>query len=251
MLFIMTTILQLLLTINLTLIGGILPLIERKYLSLIQRRVGPKFVGYKGRLQFLADALKMFLKGKIIPHKLNNTLFFIWPLSFLSCIYLLHLNTFWGVNLVIADIEYNLLFMTIINLMLSCFSFFAGYFTKNKYGIIGAFRFVLVVSCGEIVVTSVFLLFIFFTSSLTLCNFYYLQFEYCFALIFNGVALVVFLILLVEVAKSPFDLAEAETELVTGFHTEYGAFFFALFYLGEYLHIYFSSAFIVFALLGF
>ena len=47
--------------INVTLIGGILPLIERKYLSLIQRRVGPKFVGYKGRLQFIADALKMFL----------------------------------------------------------------------------------------------------------------------------------------------------------------------------------------------
>lgn len=53
-------IINLIILINLTLIVGVLPLIERKYLSLVQRRVGPKFVGYKGRLQFIADALKMF-----------------------------------------------------------------------------------------------------------------------------------------------------------------------------------------------
>ena len=61
--------------INVTLIGGILPLIERKYLSLIQRRVGPKFVGYKGRLQFIADALKMFLKGCLVPSQVNSFFF--------------------------------------------------------------------------------------------------------------------------------------------------------------------------------
>ena len=144
-----------------------------------------------------------------------------------------------------------MLFITILNLLLSCFSFFAGFFTKNKYGIIGSFRFVLVVSCGEIAMTTLFLLFILFSKSLSLSCFWFIQVEYCFSLIFNCCIVLVFLILLVEVAKSPFDLAEAETELVTGFHTEYGAFFFALFYLGEYLHIYFSSSFIVFVSTGF
>lgn len=62
--------------INIVLVGGILPLIERKYLSLIQRRVGPKFVGYKGRLQFIADALKMFLKGCLIPSEVNQFFFY-------------------------------------------------------------------------------------------------------------------------------------------------------------------------------
>jgi NADH-quinone oxidoreductase subunit H len=67
---------QIVVLINVTLIGGILPLIERKYLSLIQRRIGPKFVGYKGRLQFIADALKMFLKGCIYPKNVNKLFFF-------------------------------------------------------------------------------------------------------------------------------------------------------------------------------
>lgn len=69
-------IIHVIILINITLIGGILPLIERKYLSLIQRRVGPKFVGYKGRLQFIADALKMFLKGCVVPNSANSFFFF-------------------------------------------------------------------------------------------------------------------------------------------------------------------------------
>lgn len=73
--------------INLTLIVGILPLIERKYLSLIQRRVGPKFVGYKGRLQFIADALKMFLKQCIRPNRANPVLFYGAPMSVLCMCY--------------------------------------------------------------------------------------------------------------------------------------------------------------------
>jgi len=77
MIYTLHIVLQIIMLINLTLIGGILPLIERKYLSLIQRRVGPKFVGYKGRLQFIADALKMFLKGVFIP-KHVNTFFFLF-----------------------------------------------------------------------------------------------------------------------------------------------------------------------------
>ena len=75
-------IINIIILINLTLIAGILPLIERKYLSLIQRRVGPTFVGYKGRLQFIADALKMFLKGCIVPNKVNHLYFFFFLLAY-------------------------------------------------------------------------------------------------------------------------------------------------------------------------
>ena len=77
------------LLILLTLLGGVLPLIERKYLSLIQRRVGPTFVGYKGRLQFIADAMKMFLKGCIKPNQVNSFFFFLLPslLVFLCYLY--------------------------------------------------------------------------------------------------------------------------------------------------------------------
>ena len=74
--------------INLTLIAGVLPLLERKYLSLIQRRVGPTFVGYKGRLQFIADALKMFLKSCLIPSRFNTQSVLFYPSLVLSTIYL-------------------------------------------------------------------------------------------------------------------------------------------------------------------
>jgi len=79
--------------INLTLIAGIIPLIERKYLSLIQRRVGPNFVGYKGRLQFIADALKLFVKGVIIPYNTNSIVFVYIPAVVLSLCYLFWVNT--------------------------------------------------------------------------------------------------------------------------------------------------------------
>ena len=78
--------------INLTLLAGIIPLIERKYLSLIQRRVGPNFVGYKGRLQFIADALKLFLKGSYVPYNVNKVLFFLSPAIILSTCYLFWIN---------------------------------------------------------------------------------------------------------------------------------------------------------------
>lgn len=80
--------LNIVILINLTLIAGILPLIERKYLALIQRRVGPTFVGYKGRLQFIADALKMFLKGCLIPNRANSFYFLFYPSLVLSVCYL-------------------------------------------------------------------------------------------------------------------------------------------------------------------
>lgn len=65
-------------------IGGLLPLLERKYLSLIQRRVGPKFVGFNGRLQFLTDSLKVLLKEFLVLKKVNKTFYIFIPIIFLS-----------------------------------------------------------------------------------------------------------------------------------------------------------------------
>lgn len=87
-------IINLITLINLTLIVGVLPLIERKYLSLVQIRVGPKFVGYKGRLQFIADALKMFLKQCLRPNRTNAVLFFAPPMMLLSLCYFYYINTY-------------------------------------------------------------------------------------------------------------------------------------------------------------
>lgn len=161
MLLLISTLLQIVIFINVTLIGGILPLVERKYLSLIQRRVGPKFVGQKGRMQFIVDALKMFLKGYFVPKSANIFLFLLGPIVFLSLIYLLYLCVFFGYNLIVIDLEYNLLLIPIINLLISLVSFFVGFFSKNKYAALSSLRIILVVVCGELLVTSFYMLLIF------------------------------------------------------------------------------------------
>jgi len=241
---------QIVVLINVTLIGGILPLIERKYLSLIQRRIGPKFVGYKGRLQFIADALKMFLKGCIYPKNVNKLFFFFWPSLFLSFTYLLYMNTLWGSSVLYMDIEFNLLFVTLVSICLNIIMFFSGYFSKNKYAAISAMRMVGFIACAELLLTVLNLILIHVAQSFQIAANIVIQEECIFIFNVLPILTIIILTILVEVNKSPFDLSEAETELVTGFHTEYGAFFFALFYLGEYFHIFFTSAFAVIMFLG-
>ena len=92
--YISNIILLIIILINLTLIAGILPLIERKLLSLMQRRVGPYFLGYRGRLQFIADAIKILVKDFFIPYKANKRLFIFSPVIILTLCYFLWLNIF-------------------------------------------------------------------------------------------------------------------------------------------------------------
>lgn len=237
--------------INITLIGGILPLIERKYLSLIQRRVGPKFVGYKGRLQFIADALKMFLKGCLIPAQVNTFFFLFWPAVVLSLCYLFWINSLWGVNTMYMEIEYNIVFLTLLSLGLNIAIFLTGYYSKNKYALLGSVRTLVVLFGLELLLGIFFTTLVLFINSFHISMIHIEQEEYSLSLLFSGVANFIVILILVEINKSPFDLNEAETELVTGYHTEYGAFFFALFYLGEYFHLFFTSTIMVYFFLGF
>jgi len=84
---IITFIYNIVLMLLLTLIIASLTLIERKFLSLLQRRVGPNYVGYKGRLQYIADALKLFIKGVLIPYEVNKFWFVLIPSTALSICY--------------------------------------------------------------------------------------------------------------------------------------------------------------------
>lgn len=236
--------------INIILIGGILPLIERKYLSLIQRRVGPKFVGYKGRLQFIADALKMFLKGCLIPAHVNEFFFLFWPAVTLSICFLFWLNAVWGVNLIYMELEYNIVFLALLSIFINFAIFLTGYFSKNKYALLGSVRTLVVFFGLELLLGLLFLNLIFLINSFHIMKFICLQEEYIFIIMFGIVGNFILILVMLEICKSPFDLNEAETELVTGYHTEYGAFFFALFYLGEYFHLFFTAVFMVFFFTG-
>lgn len=243
-------ILHIIILINITLIGGILPLIERKYLSLIQRRVGPKFVGYKGRLQFIADALKMFLKGCVVPNSANPFHFFLWPAVVLSLCYMFWVSVLWGSNLTYFELEYNIVFLALLSIGLNVAIFLTGYYSKNKYALLGSVRTLVVLFGLELMLGIFFVNLISFLHSFHIAGLRALQEEFALAIAHGTVLTLVVIVVLVEINKSPFDLNEAETELVTGYHTEYGAFWFALFYLGEYFHLFFTSVLMVYCFIG-
>lgn len=124
----------------LTIIIASLTLIERKFLALVQRRVGPNFVGYKGRLQYIADALKMFLKGALVPDESNKFLFVTLPSIVVAICYCFWMNGVWGPSLSLFEIEYNLIYVSLFSVLFGMCVILTGYFSKNKYAMLASIR---------------------------------------------------------------------------------------------------------------
>jgi len=225
--------------LNLTIIIASITLIERKILAIIQRRVGPNYIGYKGRLQFIADALKLLLKHIYIITKLNKLLFILIPSVVLLICYLFWINIIWGPNLNFFEIEYNLIFMSILSGVFSLLLFFTGWQTQNKYAILSSYRVIITTTNLEILLNFLIIMVILLYESFSFYQIVNLQHNNIngFFLLLPVTPLII-LVFLLETGRIPFDLNEAESELIAGYTTELGGFFFALFYLGEYFHLY-------------
>ena len=233
-----------------TLIIASITLVERKVLSLCQRRVGPFFVGYKGRLQYIADALKLLAKGYIIPSEVNQFWFITAPAIALSVCFSFWINSVWGYNFSIFEIEYNIVYAGLLSVIFNFCIIAAGYFSRNKYGFLSAVRTCILTINLELLLGLLFLNLTLIGESFSFMTYLvYQEFFWLFLFFFNTLALIIITFLL-EINRAPFDLAEAESELVAGYTTEYGSFFFALFYLGEYFHLFFFSLVMVVLFLG-
>lgn len=235
----------------LTLIIATITLIERKIMSLVQRRVGPNYVGYKGRLQFIADAVKLLTKHIIIINNVNKLLFMLIPSLILIMCYLFWVNIIWAPSLAICEIEYNLLFLGILSTCFTILLFLISWVSKNKYSILAAGRIVNITINLEILLNLLFLLLVSIYESFSFFSIVSYQDQYLytvFALI--PVFPVLIIIFLLETGRIPFDLAEAESELIAGHTVEMGGFFFALFYLGEYFHLFCFSGIYALILFG-
>jgi NADH:ubiquinone oxidoreductase subunit H len=234
----------------LTIIVAALTLIERKFLALVQRRVGPQFVGYKGRLQYIADALKLFIKGALIPSEVNKFWFVTIPAIVAAVCYSFWINAVWGPSISLFEIEYNIAYISLFSVIFGMCIMLTGFFSKNKYAMLASVGTGIGMLNLEIFLGLLFLNLIFINESFSFLpivvyqEIYWLIF-YFFALI--GLIIITFLL---ETARAPFDLPEAESELVAGYQTEYGGFFFGLYYLGEYMHLFFFSAVISILFLG-
>ena len=224
-----------------TLIIAALTLVERKFLSLIQRRVGPNFVGYRGRLQYIADALKLLSKGTLIPDGISIFWFTITISVTCTVCYCFWGNTIWGPSLSIFEIEYNLVYATLLSMLFSFCIIMVGYFSKNKYAIMASIRCAVLSINLEIFLGLMLLTLVIVSGSFCFSVFVIYQEIVWNFITFIGIFGLVIITFLLEANRAPFDLAEAESALVAGYSVEIGGFYFALFYLGEYFHLFFFS----------
>lgn len=234
----------------LTIIIASLTLIERKFLALVQRRVGPQFVGYKGRLQYIADALKLFIKGVIIPSEANKFWFVTIPSIVAAVCYSFWINAVWGPSVSLFEIEFNIIYVSLFSVIFGICVMLTGFFSKNKYAMLAAVRTGIGMLNLEIFLGLMLLNIIVVNESFSFFPLVIYQevnwlIFYFFALI--GLITITFLL---ETNRAPFDLSEAESELVAGYQTEYGGFLFGLYYLGEYMHLFFFSMVVVILFLG-
>lgn len=234
-------IINIILMLILTIIIASLTLIERKFLALVQRRVGPNFVGYKGRLQYIADALKLFIKGAFAPNESNKFLFVTIPSIALAICYSFWMNGVWGPSLSLFEIEFNLIYISLFSVLFGMCVLLTGYYSKNKYAMLASVRTGIGMLNLELFLGLMLLNIIFISESFSFLSIVVLQENYWFIILFFFLSGLITITFLLETSRAPFDLPEAESELVTGYTTEYGGFFFGLYYLGEYLHLFFFS----------
>ena len=141
-------------------------------------------------------------------------------------------------------------YASLLSIFFSFCVILSGYFSKNKYAVLGAIRGCLLVLNLELFLGLMELNIVFMSESFNFSVFVLYQETVWFAFIFFGILALIIICFLLEVNRTPFDLAEAESELVSGYTTELGGFYFGLYYLGEYFHLFFFSMTVSLLFLG-
>ena len=233
--------------------------LERKGLGRIQNRLGPNRVGPYGLFQPVADGLKMLTKEDIVPRDADHLVHFLAPLALLVPTLLAYAVLPVGRNLVPLDLDTGILFFFAVGASTELSIFMAGWSSRNKYSLLGAMRAIAQMISYEIplIISSVTVIMI--SGSLSLVQIVERQEGYLLGLVPHwnvftpwGLAgFVIFLIAsLAESNRSPFDIPEAESEIIAGHLTEYSGFKYALFFLAEYLGMFAMSGLAVTLFLG-
>ena len=218
---------------------------DRKVWAAVALRRGPNVVGPFGLLQSFADGLKVFLQETIIPSAANKGLFLIAPIVTFTVALLAWAVVPFGPEAVLADINVGLLYILAISSLSVYGVVMAGWASNSKYPFFSAMRAAAQMISYEVSIGFILICVILWAGTFNMNGIIMAQLGHGFGL-FNGFVFnpllfplwVMFLISsLAETARAPFDLTEAESELVAGYQTEYSSMSFALFWLGEYANV--------------
>lgn len=227
-------------------LGLVLVLMERKVAAHIQIRLGPNRVGPGGIFQTVADTLKLIMKEGLVPDKADKFLFNLAPFVVMMVGMLLLAPIAFAKNFQIWDINIGVLYISSVSSLSVIGILMAGWASNNKYSLLGAMRSGAQIVSYELSAGFAVLTIVVLTGSLQLSEIVNAQQNGWW--IFKGhiPAVIAFILYIIAVTaetnRAPFDLAEAESELTAGFHTEYSGMRFALFFLAEYINIFIVCA---------
>jgi NADH-ubiquinone oxidoreductase chain 1 len=223
---------------------------ERKTMASMQRRLGPNIVGYYGLLQPFADALKLLIKEYISPTQANTILFFLGPIITLIFALFGYAMIPFGPGIAISDFNLGLLYMLAVSSLATYGILLAGWSANSKYAFLGSLRSTAQLISYELILSSALLLIVIATGTLNLSVIIEMQKIIWFAVPMLPLFGIFFIASIAETNRAPFDLAEAESELVSGFMTEHAAGIFVFFFLAEYASIILMCILIAIVLLG-